>query len=878
MKTGKKRSVIAKIGGAVLIFFAVLLAAFCVWALYCVLDTYDPVNALPEPFAAYVQTDSIRQAAEPLLDLQAADLVLATPEFSGFRESFINLRASGLRRNFFVKRILSRRVDAALYTENGAEPRYIAVIKMDLLSTLTRISHFAAPFLNVPGLVYVSSASYSGFEYRTDAGTFFVKPMKNLLVVTTDRELLQQSLASLETGTANRQAQTVLESQAANPIRIAVNAENLFNLFPQDNPLLAKLRAYIPAESFGTVSFGITDEEIRLNIQVPFANPEPGDPFEPILTTPSALPAVLQRLPESTQYYTLLNAGTLEQIKNAAVPFLPDALRFDSLWSNADSMCRFLFSIPLEQLIFSWTGKEIGVLGLEGKNDPVFVLQIKDEQRRQEIFNTFLSSIIIQNGNSLIYDGVRIPCLQIPQFFQNLLSVFGVKLPRPYYLIQDGFIYFSESPENLSEIYTARSRNAHILKNKNWTDVSASAPTEISASLFYDLERSLPFFARGKSLPSDIFRLYNIGRCDVNVKNGIIACSLTAQAKRNPAGTLVHGYPMQLEGAPDPALILTESKGSSRVYWIEDGTNVQQLDTKTLRRTTYVLPEKSFLVKSEAAGSEVWAVTAQGAVYLLNGELQPVPGFPVLTGETPKADGSVLNGSLVFPAAGNLLCSVSPSGTVAKIAVPATGSLMSKPTVLGARAAVYAKGFTGELFHLNANGEPAPGEPLKVNGIAFGSPALADIGGAQYTAFVTQAGTFYLWKNGIPADGFPIKLDGVFYTNVQAGGPYFYALSADATVHRVDTGGGVLSVTVPNYKAKSGTLTVTDCNDDGTAEVFVSPDGSVVYGFTADLELLPSFPRPGWGRPVFTDTTGDKKREMIVLTADKKLTAWKIAQ
>ena len=91
-------------------------------------------------------------------------------------------------------------------------------------------------------------------------------------------------------------------------------------------------------------------------------------------------------------------------------------------------------------------------MGIEGRTAPVFAVQIKDEKQRQRIFSKLTSSILLQDDTSLILDGVRIPRIAIPQAVQNVLALFGIALPSPYYTIRGGFIYFSESAENLAAL------------------------------------------------------------------------------------------------------------------------------------------------------------------------------------------------------------------------------------------------------------------------------------------------------------------------------------------------------------------------------------------------------------------------------------------
>ncbi|MBQ8561140.1 MAG: hypothetical protein IJ441_06090, partial [Spirochaetaceae bacterium] len=174
-----------------------------------------------------------------------------------------------------------------------------------------------------------------------------------------------------------------------------------------------------------------------------------------ILQQNSSLPLLLSQLGSNTQYYTIMNLGSLAQLKEAAFPLLPKKLDAENLWNTANSLSTSFFGVDLQELLFSWAGGEFGLLGVEGLKDPAIALEIKDENMRQFIFNQLLSSIILKDDTSLILNGVRLPRLQFPVFIQGLMKMLNINMPSPYYMVHKGFIYFSQSPETLSAIFTS---------------------------------------------------------------------------------------------------------------------------------------------------------------------------------------------------------------------------------------------------------------------------------------------------------------------------------------------------------------------------------------------------------------------------------------
>ena len=238
-------------------------------------------------------------------------------------------------------------------------------------------------------------------------------------------------------------------------IRLLANTQKLAKSFTEGHDLLSKLTTVLTENKLSEVSFEITDKAIQLQANLPFELSQNKESFESLLSKKSTMPNLLTHFPEVVQYYTTINAGALEELKTALFPLFPAEKNPDELWKKADSMCNMFLSISLEELLFSWTGEEFSAFGIRGHNEPVFAIQIKNEDQRQLVFEKIISSFLIKNDASLILNGVRLPQLQLPGFINSLLSLFNINIPFPYYVENDGFIYFSESPESLCQLITS---------------------------------------------------------------------------------------------------------------------------------------------------------------------------------------------------------------------------------------------------------------------------------------------------------------------------------------------------------------------------------------------------------------------------------------
>ena len=881
----------------VLRFFRIVFTILCVLVLillgvfvFCAVDKKSSLSAIPRNYSVYVRTASAFDTLNPLFDLQAADVFLSSSEFSSIRKPFMDFRSSSLRENPLVTFASSRPVDFALYGHGsnlGVDSHFVAVLDLGGFSFLSRLVFYLYPKLNLQyeftqNLSYEQNEQTSYYVYKTPSLTLYLKSVKNLVIVSDSFEhLLAASLVQNDTSYTKEQL-SLFKAKKSGELKIVADAHSLMHFVTEGNEILASMVNIVSSDALSVISFNISDSDVAVKCQIPISSePEDAHSLSPLLSKKSTVPTILPRFSDVVQYYTILNAGSLEELKNAVLPFVSDVKNPDEFWKNCDDWSKSLLNMDLNEFLFSWTGTEVAVFGVENQNDPVFALQIKDEKQRQKAFNKPTDSILIKDDNSLILDGVRLPQLKFPAFLNWMLSVLGINLPSPYFMVLDGNIYFSESAECLSSVYTNAHSGKALVKNKNYTDVSKGLKNESTISLFYNLERSVPFFLRSNEAFSKVLKLYTMGRFDMRLEKDLIELNLHACARKSGSLYSVPGFPMALEGKADSSNLQVDSgKNPQHVYWVEDGKNIKAFEVSGMALSSKSDSDKIAIAAAEKPknGGVLWSVSSHGIVSLLNANLENVGKFPLMLGEPVSVRPCAVNENLVVISEKGSVFIVKPDASVVTIEIPSL-SAKSEAVSLGNSFAIYSKGFLGQIYYFEGDKCLNLEEPIEIPGIAFGKPALMKANGKICIGFITQAGEMNVWrsdsKDGSQLDGFPMRLGGIFMTNVVASEKYFYALSNDALLYRISLEGSVLTVQIPNSTAKEGYLCLRDSEHNGKMSVFVCADANVIYGFNESLELLSGYPLTGFGKPVFADVNGDKVGECIAITIDRKLVAWK---
>lgn len=115
-----------------------------------------------------------------------------------------------------------------------------------------------------------------------------------------------------------------------------------------------------------------------------------------------------------------------------------------------------------------------------------------------------------------------------------------------------------------------------------------------------------------------------------------------------------------------------------------------------------------------------------------------------------------------------------------------------------------------------------------------------------------------------------VHLNGVFKISPVVSGEYIFTLATDGTLYRVDCNGDFIIVKIPNATCNEAFISVNENN------LYICPDGNIIYGFDENLELVYPFPVTGWGTPVFADVNGDNIADCFTLSIDNKLNAIKM--
>jgi len=852
------------------ILLCVIIAITIAWVAFSLIGRVKAAAVIPDSAIARV---SVSHPVRLLDNLLAHESLEEVPLLA-------KLRDNALLKNRLLRFVARRNLEAALLPSGDGLGTPVAVWDMGLCAPLLRILPVVSVFITIPNLYYVHAGKNSRFEYRTDNMTLYIGPYRNLLFVT-------GNAAVYESRSSIADSPSVGAFSAIKPS--SYDAAFLFSdafigsLLAEQNPGIAAILSNIDFDSKVEAGLSVYPQKIEFRLTAPVSSDQAG--LNRLLEQRSQVPVMAERVPAAAQYATILSAGTLQELYQAALVFSPE---LDDSLKSADSSSRILLGLTLSDLLFSWSGKEFAVFGMEGRPHPVYAIQIADERKRQQIFDKAFKSIALNEDTRLNLDGRRIPRIEVPEFLQKLLQKWDLFLPSPYYIVHKDFLLASESAEALLAAVRAMQRNDVLPKTAVWRSIAGGKTSACSFSLYYSLDLSMPFFLRQNTSLSGFLTLYRQGLARMSFNKGVVDISLSLIPGSGSGVTLVNGYPLEL------AAVSAGGKPSNRIYGAGSGENSRIFFTFGGSSIALKIADNSIL-ELDGQGSHwiipaddanVWIVGDRGRVTLAEANFEPAPGFPLLTGHRLASPPAAYEGKLYLCDEDGKVHIIDAHGEQGEWETSFIAAVRSPPSFLtistkkssSVYAAVYPKSFFGEIWLLDADGKALPNWPVSMDntGIGFGSPLLLTHNNRVLVAFVNQAGQLLIYdENAAPVQPFPLNLNGVFYIQPVFDGQFLWLAAADGTFFRVSLDGEVLYQQIAGFSVmEEGHITIFDSDGDKVPEVYITGEGNALHAYTRNFRSLEGFPLPVWGKPLFVPAQGNKKAEIFGMGMDRRLYRW----
>ena len=885
--TGKKRKksgFFKRAGIFLLVIILVILLPLVGLIGYSLINRTNPARHIADGYYAAVTIRSASDTLQKGLYLSAVDSLLSSPETAALQGNLRALRSNTTLQSDWFKRLLNVPVNIAVYEGSNAAIVANIGIRSAAVQLLPLITAVKPELLDsVPNLSQtefdINGSTKKGFLFElTQDQRLYICFYKNLMIAATTEHLLYSCLN--ENSEASGKRLTAL-MHASNRGAVSVYAEPSYFIsgIAAKQDIVGNMVRELAFPDPAALNVNFDETTVSLHSVINWISER--SEVNAILQRRSTLPAILSRLPEGAAYLTLLNLGDPQFLYENTKAFFPPELT--KTFNSADKNSKFFFNKDLNQLIFDWMGSEIGVFGHRDSQTPVFFISLKDEAKCRYLLEDLFDTIFVNRNVSAVVDDNRIPRIIFPSWLSGLLRAFHIDLPEPFYMIQDGYLYLSNSAEALGMCKKETDTGKLLVKTDEWKKIAKAVSAETSFLVYYSLDRSIPFFLEQNALLKTAFKNYGKGVLSLRfAANRTVYLDFYTQKTDARKLEEIPSFPRSLSQRPETDIICTKSADNIPYVFWTNGSNIYSMNLLTGNESTLSLDGKAGIA-AEIKHSKLqalWAVSARGSIYRVNENLEPFAGYPILTAEKLLPKPAAYNGGIAAPLSADSTLLFADATDNWFISEPMNAKLRTAPVIWKDTVAALPRSFESNLYLFNKEGKIPEGYPIELDGIFAAAPVFfEETKGNPAVAFVSEDGRFSIrslsqdYAETASCDLNTVcKADLAYSASLRA----FFVVSQDGHLFKFNTDGAITdSLPLKTGAADDYRITLLDVTGDGKDEIFVSGGGNALYGYTSGFAPLDGFPLAGTGTPYLLDIDGDSFPELITHGIDSKVHAYR---
>ncbi|MEL3912516.1 FG-GAP repeat domain-containing protein [Treponema pedis] len=881
-KEKKKGGVFGKIIKTVAVLLLIILIPLAGFLLYSAIDGAEPAEHIPEGHYAYINLPSLGDFFQKTLSVKTLDSVLASSETAQMQGLIRSLRASPELSSWWFKTASNIRLDAAAYGTDSGETAFLIFAKLGFRSAATRALPLVLKikpdlFSSIKELQAINENNIEYWIYDVQGLSVYIGTFKDSVIISSSKELFLQAFTENE----NENTESIkkfIKNSKKDSVSILSDINGFKNGIKDDNSVFSNAMKNLAFDKNTVININLNEKALSVSGNCNWETEDSG--LKNILKRQAFIPGILNRLPKSTDYITLINMGSPDFLfDNGHILFNSSIL---NAYNKASSASRFLFKKDINELLFSWMGDEIGLFGLEHSEQPVFFVSLKDEKKCRAALEDIFSSIFIEKDVSALVDGLRIPRIEFPDLLKSLLRAFKVELPRPFYVIDDGFLYLSQSAEAVASLVNDVKAGNLLVKTENWKSL-AKIPPETSIFVYYTVEKQIPNLLRSINVLKPILKDYGKGILSIKTDSSQ-RLSFEFHTQRTESHSLGELAAFPYKSSEKITGNIYCGKNSNNVpfvYWTS-GNKVYALNLADKTLTNLKLDDKAYLNVQLTEGriNSVWAVSSRGTIYKTDYSLKAAANFPILTGEKFAVPPVILKDGIVLPVANKPLLLFADKNANTYFSEPMDTRLKNQPFVFDDTIAAAPRSFDSMVYLFDRDGKIKDGYPSELESISAVQPVLYKNEKKEiWTAILTEEGKFSLkpaFNN--ENEGFSIELNvscrvqPVYSENLKM----FFLIADAGYLYKIDTQCRIVDkIALKQKNADDYVITLADLTGDKLDDVLISGGGNSVYAYGSNFIPLEGFPVSGTGNPCLIDVDGDGKPELITCGIDNSIHSYR---
>lgn len=497
---------------AVIVIASILVAAILIFVYFFYLQPVkknNPLIAVPENASILFHMENPFDQWNEIADNAIWNYLKTDPFFKELGQELDSLTVDMQSNKGLYELVMNRPMVMSIHKTRPTDYDFLYVIDLQRATQFNFIKNYIRNFSEDIEKVY--TRNYKDQEiievtFTNDPSRYYLYIYENLLSVSSTHTLVEKSIDQLKTPVLVRDLDFVDVSKAlgSNDINMYVNYQQLadyLTIWMDDSSESGN--GFLSMLKYSGMSLEANDETFSVE-GYSVVQQEKANMFSALMNSGTGEIGAGVIVPDNASYFMSLGFGDAQDFYNEMIKVLQAEEDGASYLKSKEKIEGYL-NISIEDDFLSWMEDEIALIQLNSnsnKNKVELAVAVKhagidDTKERLTYIEEQIKKKTPVKFKGISYKGYDIHFLSIKGFFKLMFGNAFEAIDKPYYIIMEDYVVFSNSPRTLAKIINAKAENRTLDNTKEYALFMEN----------FDYESNLFVYLSANELLSDAQRL-----------------------------------------------------------------------------------------------------------------------------------------------------------------------------------------------------------------------------------------------------------------------------------------------------------------------------------------------------------------------------------
>ncbi|MEQ8474611.1 DUF3352 domain-containing protein [Fulvivirga sp.] len=464
----------------------------------------NPLASVPSNAAIIVSMDNPLKQWQRMTDNDIWDYLKTNPFLSSIGKSIDSLNTEIKKNSVLWDLTAARPMVISFHNIRDEEYEILYTVDLQKATPLSFLKDYIGNIIGNNAKVY--TREYQGteiieFSFNNSPEVYYLSLNGNLLIFSTTHALIEKSIEQQSSTEIIRNLDFIEVSKYmdADAPTIYLQQKDFAKFLEKfsDNTEQKETLKFFTYSNFMGLNTNVGDNYITINGYSDL----PDNEENLLLSLLDAGKGEINLgaiVPENASTFMSLGFSDAKRFYNNLEVFLEEGESGEEYEKNKEKLEKFL-DISIEEHIISWIDNEMGLIQLNSNSDKnkvemAVAIRYNDLDKLNEnleLIETKIRRKTPVKFKGIDYKGYSIKFLSIKGFFKLIFGKMFSSIDKPYYVVLEDYIVFSNSPKTLGKIITANLENKTLNSTKEYAEFMEEFDHESNIFIYASAEELL---------------------------------------------------------------------------------------------------------------------------------------------------------------------------------------------------------------------------------------------------------------------------------------------------------------------------------------------------------------------------------------------------